>query len=533
MSGTIKPMTVMINATNDGQITDYTVMSLNRQLIKRLKLFRVHQSEKKLINCSCTQVHDLILYVLMIDEREEADPDESQNTIDKSIRKVNVLVEVTATGEVMNYNVNVGQFALKKLNALRVTEQTRLANCSQCGQAFEIVLYYCTVDKDDDEFVDDEQEELETKPVVKFNIKKEEVDERIESIHDHHETHANFEVPVDYQEEVSYSQPEMEQVTIVIEETPDGDNTAEVHEDVDMEEERLEDDEERIEEEAIDGSWEMIEEQHYSDHEAEPTAPQIPNFFFSTLNESIIPEAMDTQQMVMTCPCNTEFSDMIALFKHKRYCEQGKRDTPYCFICGSTFKFWQSLLNHIKNIHGTKPFECELCGARERTASEFQEHLLRHEDAKPFKCEHCSAAAFSKKQSLKLHIRKEHDANFEGPVCELCPDKKFASPYLLKKHVNEVHCVERTFSCNECDKMFKTRAHLKNHINNVHFKAETGSGECFDVTRSQFQCDECPRRSFTARSSLVRHQMIHSGVKPYTCSGKSLRTSDDYKSHMR
>lgn len=523
----------MVNATKSGQIIDYTVMSLNKQLIKRLNLSKV-QTDMKLINCTCSQVHNLVLYVLLLDEKEdEIEPEEELDIVETVTRKVNVLVDVTETGQVLDFNVNLGNFTLKKLNATRVTDCTKLANCTSCAQAFEIILYFCVVDKDEilDDF-GDENDQVE----VKFNITNEELKDDINFPKD------RAIILTDYAD-VSVIETDSTHSSFVVEENQLHDETLTLNEASTVlkykvtEREEVEMIEERLEEEEIEQAWEIIEEQNSQDFtsQAFSRVPPIPNFNFSTLpdssNEALVPETISSPT-VLTCTCNQQFTDALALYKHQRYCEIGKLEVATCCICATTFKFWQSLINHIKNIHGTKKYACSICGARERTQSEFQQHLLRHEDSKPFKCDSCPAA-FSKKQSLKLHIRREHDVNFDAYLCEQCPEKKFASAYLLKKHQNDVHCTERSYQCNECDKFFKTRAHLKNHMNNLHHKVEVITDGSYEEIRTFFECEIC-LKCFTAKSSLIRHQMIHTGQKPYVCHcGKAFRSSDELKSHLR
>lgn len=49
------------------------------------------------------------------------------------------------------------------------------------------------------------------------------------------------------------------------------------------------------------------------------------------------------------------------------------------------------------------------------------------------------------------------------PSCGYC-QKKFTRRHGLRRHIQEVHFVERTFKCDKCQKNFKRKYHLKQHL---------------------------------------------------------------------
>ena len=62
------------------------------------------------------------------------------------------------------------------------------------------------------------------------------------------------------------------------------------------------------------------------------------------------------------------------------------------------------------------------------------------------------------------------DAVFDNQneiLCKEC-EKKFASKYLLKKHISNVHTINYPVRCNICLKTFKNKTTLKIHMKNLH-----------------------------------------------------------------
>ena len=71
--------------------------------------------------------------------------------------------------------------------------------------------------------------------------------------------------------------------------------------------------------------------------------------------------------------------------------------------------------------------------------------------------------------------------------CNIC-DRKFHTAYILKKHIGNVHTIEK---CNVCDKGVakgKLARHMKTHI------------------ESKFECEKC-KNVYTRKDSLQKHQL--------------------------
>jgi len=63
---------------------------------------------------------------------------------------------------------------------------------------------------------------------------------------------------------------------------------------------------------------------------------------------------------------------------------------------------------------------------------------------------------------------------------------------------------EKTFCCENCDKVFTDPSNLQRHIRSQHIGARSHA------------CPECGK-TFATSSGLKQHQHIHSSVKPFQC----------------
>ena len=62
--------------------------------------------------------------------------------------------------------------------------------------------------------------------------------------------------------------------------------------------------------------------------------------------------------------------------------------------------------------------------------------------------------------------------------CEIC-DKEFKNKYILKKHFNITHNLEKEYQCNICKKVFNGQSQLTLHIKFVH------------ENKKNHKCDSC------------------------------------------
>ena len=97
-------------------------------------------------------------------------------------------------------------------------------------------------------------------------------------------------------------------------------------------------------------------------------------------------------------------------------------------------------------------------------------------------------------------------------------DKAFVHYAGLKIHTQS-HRTDRSFSCENCPKTFKTKRTLVNHMK-LHYAPN-------------LQCSFCDKKCRT-NSSLRSHVRIHTGEKPHACKlcGENFNHLISLKTHM-
>ncbi|KAG5448361.1 hypothetical protein CSKR_107070 [Clonorchis sinensis] len=188
-----------------------------------------------------------------------------------------------------------------------------------------------------------------------------------------------------------------------------------------------------------------------------------------------------------------------------------------------------------------KPFQCRVCKksfSRSRTLSI---HMLRHPSISlPYSCSQCPLR-FSTTPELKYHlrdhtlrtrsriklVRQEKSRSSDGPLkwdrashrfinirrskcrpfkCLDCPNS-YRSKIHLEYHIRQRHRLELApYVCHTCHKRFVTESRLRQHADSVHS----------NTMKPNYVCLLCAA-SFSCRSSLKRHMVIHSGERPYKC----------------
>lgn len=141
-----------------------------------------------------------------------------------------------------------------------------------------------------------------------------------------------------------------------------------------------------------------------------------------------------------------------------------------------------------------------------------------------YECSECKKF-FTSKENLELHQKTTHPAvddtiqNIENTVQDSSHDSKRALseedndiPNVLNhalsedehtsKFSNHSDNSEKTFSCDQCEKLFDTKENYDTHLKNVH--------EC----DKSFICTICDK-NFTQQTALKNHMSIHEVMKQY------------------
>lgn len=123
---------------------------------------------------------------------------------------------------------------------------------------------------------------------------------------------------------------------------------------------------------------------------------------------------------------------------------------------------------------------------------------------KRYWCKFCQFSSTSK-QSLRNHIRRNHDDPKNKLSCKVC-DKSCINNSELKNHMLS-HSILPQFSCTMCDQKFKSTGGMKNHYHSFHGK------------EGKYKCDfdDCVA-TFERRDMYIGHVNRHNGVRAYGCS---------------
>jgi len=215
--------------------------------------------------------------------------------------------------------------------------------------------------------------------------------------------------------------------------------------------------------------------------------------------------------------CPWAFSDPSALARHKtrKHNIGVKRRCPVCSKSFGTNKM--DFQVHMRTHTGEKPYKCSTCCKEFARSGDLKKHQVSHETVKRFSCNICGKL-YKAAPTLKKHV-KAHTAIKKKYQCPECPKVYFDyDKSSLNRHMRFAHRNNRPYSCNICEKDFRTKGsrdeHIRKHLGERHLKCsmcsyETNIVHCFNshlkrhAINPSNQCSKC---SFEYPTTLELHR---------------------------
>ena len=140
-----------------------------------------------------------------------------------------------------------------------------------------------------------------------------------------------------------------------------------------------------------------------------------------------------------------------------------------CKVCNKSFKSKRNLVHHDKLLHTQDQVSvCDVCVKQFSSKLKFQTHKSGHK--KTNICDICgsrwSGKAHLNNHHLRVHASKEERNMAKKFVCKHCPLRFFRKEFLNDHEL--VHLETKSYKCNQCGFLVKTKAGLRMHINGRH-----------------------------------------------------------------
>lgn len=183
------------------------------------------------------------------------------------------------------------------------------------------------------------------------------------------------------------------------------------------------------------------------------------------------------------------------LHSHKRSHHANGR--VKCLHCPKILKSINIRNTHMIRIHTVDPVPCTVCGEIFKNPLRLQSHELTHNRSQ-YKCGQCPYSSYTK---TNLERHESIHSDLYPYLCNIC-NVRLKSRYQLRNHVRINH-----------ERRDAYEVLMPPKINNNYFSPNKKfSFSCFFF----FQCDKCDKK-FNEQCKLKRHQVFHTGAKPYKC----------------
>ncbi|XP_039992351.1 zinc finger protein 770-like [Xiphias gladius] len=279
-----------------------------------------------------------------------------------------------------------------------------------------------------------------------------------------------------------------------------------------------------------------------SDSEAVERLPEASSADSIDLNVIVKPERWREN-------CNNSFPQDAALIasaeQQRDTCQatskQQRTSTLHqCHTCSKCFPSGSKLQRHMMTHTGQRPFGCEMCGKRFRQKTHLRVHCRTH-----------LWSRYQKQRSLYISWPPSRIGGFntrtaaDVPIQEVLAHKKdvethTGSDVLSTKHLDQTPSIlivqnnDRRESENILLPDTSDRnevLHLRK-VSKVNAKRTQTAKSLQNQGNIQHKCFQC-LKCFPSASKLQRHEMVHTGLKPFQCPtcGKAFRQASHLKTH--
>ena len=127
----------------------------------------------------------------------------------------------------------------------------------------------------------------------------------------------------------------------------------------------------------------------------------------------------------------------------------------------------------------------------------------------------CLWKSFVENKELTRHFLTDKEVRHKTMKCDIC-DYCTDGIASLNHHKKIHYPAEKTFDCNKCDKVFRSKPHLQRHCQ-THNVDQVKAFKCFI-------CEKC----FQEKYNLKQHiDSVHHDIQKFTCNpcGKSFKSA--------
>lgn len=135
-----------------------------------------------------------------------------------------------------------------------------------------------------------------------------------------------------------------------------------------------------------------------------------------------------------------------------------------CQFCDHSYNSKSNLNVHSRIHTGETPYQCHCCRKRFKYAASLKSHMKLHIDEFPFHCSACHLG-FLTKTSMDIHTKTCKTRLYE---CFLCKKTFNFNKSNLLGHMRSAHTGTKPFRCEICMKYFRSSFCLKRHVDNIH-----------------------------------------------------------------